>query len=632
MAGLYGTTIITKAPPAGSPAGAGSIYQTLGKSNDNAEPWDWFVFNDRDFTSVAELMLVPGCPPGLFTKQFVELPPMVPAPPAPPVAGSSYTTFPVPTSTTGVGGLTFPPPNPPTVVLPSYTVPAFPNAYVYTAPTAPVGPATYPAPQPHTYPYLVDKFFYSGASLPPPATGPTGPAPPFADTDTANESVNTAASDGWFKMFEFFEVPSQMIGSIGSVASGTNFDWARQDTKPGLLNLNLVVDEEVFFSILGKQSYSSTVTGVDQFTQTLLNFTQLMPANASEANLIPQVVTAATATGGVNASYSMLANGQAGVMTGDWLNPLGATGTLGLGNNGMKAAFAQFLLMRHGSLNLFNFTVERPFHSLSYPDIDYTVMRPATLPLAAGAVSNPPLAGVAATGLTPYATGTYAGDPGVRNPFLYPGGFASFMTPPTAMPPSVPPLPTVYTPGTPFTIGLATQNFVVPPPVPRAGCSSSPTPSGKSLPTRRAVDGATSDQRNHDSADNSPEQRQRLGRPVHQRRPVRGRVEYGQQYGRGCDLVLLPEQWLSGSELVGRCSHLSSRDCRSDGGRHPQFEHRLRRHCDEPGFSPAPQLAARDDAEGHERDHGSNPSIRRLDHDRLLRDPQAGRSQQSCPG
>ena len=55
-------------------------------------------------------------------------------------------------------------------------------------------------------------------------------------------------------MFEFFEVPSQSLGAIGAVAQGTNFDWARQDMKPGLLNLNLIIDEEVFFSVLGSQS------------------------------------------------------------------------------------------------------------------------------------------------------------------------------------------------------------------------------------------------------------------------------------------------------------------------------------------------------------------------------------------
>ncbi len=51
------------------------IYHTLGSKNDSSENWDYLVFNDRDFSSVAELMLVPGCPPGLFTKQFVEFAP-----------------------------------------------------------------------------------------------------------------------------------------------------------------------------------------------------------------------------------------------------------------------------------------------------------------------------------------------------------------------------------------------------------------------------------------------------------------------------------------------------------------------------------------------------------------------------
>ncbi len=59
------------------------VYHTLGWANEFeqgsnntlAEDWDYFPFNDRDFTSVAELLLVPGCSPGLFTKQFVEFAP-----------------------------------------------------------------------------------------------------------------------------------------------------------------------------------------------------------------------------------------------------------------------------------------------------------------------------------------------------------------------------------------------------------------------------------------------------------------------------------------------------------------------------------------------------------------------------
>src|SRR5208337_259488 len=68
-------------------------------------------------------------------------------------------------------------------------------------------------------------------------------------------------------MFEFFEVPSQMIGAVGPVAQGTDFDWLRQDRKPGLINLNLIIDEEVFCSVFGLQD--------SNFTQRLLNFAQL---------------------------------------------------------------------------------------------------------------------------------------------------------------------------------------------------------------------------------------------------------------------------------------------------------------------------------------------------------------------
>ncbi len=144
-----------------------------------------------------------------------------------------------------------------------------------TPSTDPAGPVTAPI-QPHSYPYLVDKFFYTGAStFLYPAAGAaedstTGTLAALARGPGATDpsqrvglghSVNIAApvvggpaSDGWFKMLEFFEVPSQMNGSIGTVAGGMNFDWARQDTKPGLMNLNLIIDEEAFFAVFGRQT------------------------------------------------------------------------------------------------------------------------------------------------------------------------------------------------------------------------------------------------------------------------------------------------------------------------------------------------------------------------------------------
>ena len=103
--------------------------------------------------------------------------------------------------------------------------------------------------------------------------------------------VGGYAADGWFKMFEFFEVPSQAIGAIGPVAPGSNFDWLRQDIKPGQLNLNLIMDEEVFFSVAGDQThhrsrtgrYYGTATGPARSTRAissrrqLLNFNQIQP-------------------------------------------------------------------------------------------------------------------------------------------------------------------------------------------------------------------------------------------------------------------------------------------------------------------------------------------------------------------
>ena len=192
------------------------------------EPWDYFPFNDRDFTSVAELLMVPGCPPGLFTKQFAEFAP-----------SSS--------NVTSIFSQVSPLPSP----LTSTQLKVLPVAPSTASNTFNAVPPTNNPLTPHTFPYLVDKFFYTGAS----------------PTSATTSLFGDPTGDGWFKMFEFFEVPSQMIGAVGPVAQGTNFDWLRQDTKPGLINLNLIIDEEVFFSVFGSQDTN--------FNQQLLSFDQL---------------------------------------------------------------------------------------------------------------------------------------------------------------------------------------------------------------------------------------------------------------------------------------------------------------------------------------------------------------------
>lgn len=435
------------------------ILHTLGLPNEGAfanprsanptqqEQWDYFPFNDRDFTSVAELMLVPGCPPGLFTKQFAEFAP----------TDANVTTY-------------FKP-----AVMANLIMPYLPGPPTVASGTATDFFAATPTPVvPHTFPYLVDKFFYSGLS---PAAG------------TLGNTFSDATGDGWFKMLEFFEVPSQMIGAVGPVAQGMNFDWARQDAKPGLINLNLIIDEEVFFSVFGKQDQN--------FQQQLMNFAQLgttqtytiapnpptaftggswppPPGSLDPTSApIPLVVTATNANGAPAWVYPMSNRGMAA------LDPL--TSTVG---NRLKLSFAQFLWLRHGGSGfVFGYgtglpgqntavptspvnsyapappnnliPADRPFHSLSYPDINYTIMRPAALPPSA--FTDPHLSTFPTTPIpnplstppykpNPPTTPYYAGDPGIRNPYLYqsiatgtPPASSTSAAPPTFVaPPAIP--------------------------------------------------------------------------------------------------------------------------------------------------------------------------------------------------
>src|SRR5208337_2432284 len=138
-------------------------------------------------------------------------------------------------------------------------------------------------------------------------------------------------------------------GAVGPVAQGTNFDWLRQDTKPGLINLNLIIDEEVFFSVFGKQNTQFN-TPLTPLYEQLLSFDQLpnnlaftggpwvspttLPVGSSP---IPQVVTATLASGAPAYTYPM---NNVGVLATDRLT--------GLLSNRMKASFAQFLSLRHG--------------------------------------------------------------------------------------------------------------------------------------------------------------------------------------------------------------------------------------------------------------------------------------------
>ena len=66
------------------------------------------------------------------------------------------------------------------------------------------GSTTNPMPA-HTFPYLVDKFFYTGAS---------------SAADTGGTLVGGPTGDGWFRMLAFCEVPSPMMGRPAPLLKG----------------------------------------------------------------------------------------------------------------------------------------------------------------------------------------------------------------------------------------------------------------------------------------------------------------------------------------------------------------------------------------------------------------------------
>ena len=468
------------------PTGAGDTNRAL------------FPFHDRDFTSVAELLLVPGCPPGLFTKQFVEEPYPGHAAKATPATGwdSSKLTN-VTSSPTGVeiGEKDF-----------GYsTLPAVP-----------------------TFPYLTDNFYYTAASVNPPST-------PNAGQTHLTTEVGGWTGAGWHKMMEFFEVPSSANGAIGTADGGENYDWYRADLRPGQLNLNLIIDPEVFAGLVDDPRINENV------------------AYASNGTTIPYVVAQIDYNGNPIQTYPMFPHGSTSVN----ITPLGVT-TLPVGRgyvtrdanvadypagppfvpqqvHGMNAAFSDFVKLRSGGsglifghgagdvgmgdagyLNGTNLSgsvfptqpvaADRPFRSLSYPDINYTIMRPASLPPAPIDPNNnpptylgtaPPLPATLmdvtlftylATATAPFvslqpatfvptAAAPYIQDPGIRNPFLD----IQYNTGTTAPPYDVSGYnsnPQVIAPaGTPPRRRSRRRSHRRP----RAGCSRSPTRRGPSI-------------------------------------------------------------------------------------------------------------------------------------------------------
>ncbi len=238
-----------------------AIYHTLGAINDQAEPWDFFPFNDRDFNSVAELLLVPGAPPGLFTKQFAEqvgLPTTVPNAAGTPATAFGNNILPN-TPTDSMGAYLTADGTPLAVYNNDQATDTTVTPYPYASPPLTLDPSTHSGttgydtllPQvndlniPHAFPYLPQNFYYT--NTPSLATG----------------DVNEMAQPGWYTLLEFFEVPSPVQGAIGPVAQGDNGDWLRNEVRPGMINLNLIYDEEVFFGLVDDPRLNNASAHVD---------------------------------------------------------------------------------------------------------------------------------------------------------------------------------------------------------------------------------------------------------------------------------------------------------------------------------------------------------------------------------
>ena len=100
-------------------------------------------------------------------------------------------------------------------------------------------------PQPRTYPYLNDEFFYTGF-------GGVGHASTFAGRTGGRLRGRRLVQD--VRVFRGSRARRSAADRV-RWRTGSNFDWLRQDIKPGQLNLNLIMDEEVFFSIAGRSDH-----------------------------------------------------------------------------------------------------------------------------------------------------------------------------------------------------------------------------------------------------------------------------------------------------------------------------------------------------------------------------------------
>ena len=146
-------------------------------------------------------------------------------------------------------------------------------------PSAPTITIT-PTPVAPTFPYLPDNFYYTAASVAPPPKPQNGYAQllhPPDDGDRRLDRRRLAQDDGILRGAQL----GQWRHRHGRRRE--NFDWARTDVEPGLLNLNLIIDEEVFAGLFDDPRLNDRLA--------------TYPARLVRAEDIPQIVTQIDANG-----------------------------------------------------------------------------------------------------------------------------------------------------------------------------------------------------------------------------------------------------------------------------------------------------------------------------------------------
>ena len=432
-----------------------TIYNTIARSNDRNDNGHFapFTFHDREYMSVAEVLLVPICSPGLFTKQFIERsyhPGRYRNTPGDPTANdyrqrpAAYGNDPGESQRIDASNRDLSHEN-------SEDMPS--------------------------YPCLSDLFYYSGATPQPPGGQVASLITPKSWYNPADPNlaalppsqVGGTTGAGWARMLEFFEVPSTMAGTLGPAAAGDNFDWARQDRVPGKLNPNLIIDEEVFLGLIDDPRLNLSPVPLGQGLHVVHGLNEVGAPYFQEYNRgAPRVGRSVPGGSALQVENDARINNPAGLP----LPPDNGMSPLAL----MSTAFHDFLSLTHGGSghifahgtgpvgagnvgtpNPVPIAAERPYRSLAYPDINATIMRPAWLPPGPASESVAPLYVASGVGSTdpnwPYrepfpaptplipddplrSFATFA-DQGVRNPYLEWGAW------PNTLPQerTVPPLP-----------------------------------------------------------------------------------------------------------------------------------------------------------------------------------------------